>query len=502
MSKEENLKILQLLQEGKITADEASQLLAAMEKPTEAPTPPPAPEPEKAPPPVGAGGADDFESETLNRARAKIAAAREKVAGMDQQLAAAEEQIEEAKKSPDPIGALNQALKGLPGAKSIAGSFRDFDAGRFASNAAKQARKLGKQVTDSIGNIDINLNLNDITQSFQGEPTLEQAYEVTLAVPSGQTLRVKNPFGDITVQGGDFPEVRAAGTLRVWAATPEEAQAVAEAIQVTTESNETGGAIIASGAVKAKRVQLNLKVFVPAEGVKVSLLSPSGDLSVRGVKAAVVAASQSGDIQLSEIMGDVAAETTAGDIALEGILGAASARTTSGSVQALRLDGASFKAESQSGDISLSDAIIPTVSLSAVSGDSTVRSVTSQTLSIRAVSGDVSVEEHDGAEETLLDSVSGDLSFSPKGSFVKGKLVVSTISGDTNLSFPYKTNAVLEARSKSGELRGKVRDSEGNFRKIKGAGMAIVSESIGEGTGAMVVLSSISGDINVEQAEG
>ena len=187
MSKEENLKILQLLQEGKITADEASQLLAAMDKPAE-PTPAPKPTPPLSLAEGGVGvGSDDFETETLARARAKIAAAREKVAGMDQQLAAAEEQIEEAKKSSDPIGALNAALKGLPGAKSIAGSFRDFDAGRFASNAAKQAKKLGKQVTDSIGNIDINLNLTDITQSFQGEPTLEQGYEVTLAVPGNPT---------------------------------------------------------------------------------------------------------------------------------------------------------------------------------------------------------------------------------------------------------------------------------------------------------------------------
>ncbi|MCX6369273.1 MAG: DUF4097 family beta strand repeat-containing protein [Armatimonadetes bacterium] len=497
MSKEENLKILQLLQEGKITADEASQLLAAMEKPTEAP---PAPEPEKAPPPVGTGGTDDFETETLARARAKIAAARERVAGMDQQLAAAEEQIEEAKKSPDPIGALNQALKGLPGAKSIAGSFRDFDAGRFASNAAKQARKLSKQVTDSIGSIDINLS--DITQGFQGEPTLEQGYEVTLNVPSGGTLRIKNPFGDITVQGGDFPEVRAAGTLRVWSATPEEAQAVAEAVQVSTESSDTGGAITVSGSVKAKRIQLHLKVFVPAEGVKVSLLSPSGDLSVRGIKAAAVTATQSGDIHLAEIAGDVAAETTAGNIGIEGVLGSVSARTTSGDIQAIRLDGASFKGESQSGDISLNEAIVPVITLSAVSGDSTLCGVSCTRLSVRTVSGDTKIQECDFDEEALLDSISGSLSFAPRASLVKGKLVLSTISGDTHLTLPYKTNAVLEARSKSGELRGKVRGSDGSLREIRGAGMSIVSESIGEGTGAMLVLSSVSGDIKLEQAEG
>nr|WP_309690996.1 DUF4097 family beta strand repeat-containing protein [Armatimonas sp.] len=503
MSKDENLKILQLLQEGKITADEASQLLAAMEKPApEAPTPPP---PTLAPPGyplgTGAGGADDdFETETLTRARAKIAAAREKVAGIDQQFAAAEEQIEEAKKSHDPIGALNQALKGLPGAKSIAGSFRDFDAGRFASNAAKQARKIGKQVSDSIGSIDINLS--NITQGFQGEPTLEQAYEVTLDVAKGGTLRVKNPFGDISVQGGDFPEVRAAGTLRIWATTPDEAQTTVDAIQVTAEATEGGGMIQATGTVKVRRIELNLKVFVPADGVKVSLISPSGDLSVRGIKATAVTATQSGDIHLAEIVGDVAAETTSGDIYIEGVLGAIGAHTASGDIQAIRLDGASFKAESQSGDISLTEAMLPSVTLAVVSGDSTLKGVTGKRLNLRTVSGDASVQECDFDEELSVDAVSGTLSVAPKSSLTKGKLIISTVSGDIVLTLPYKTNAVLEARTRNGELRGKVRGSDGQPHDLRSSGMAVVSESIGEGTGAMLVLSSVSGDLKIEQNEG
>lgn len=495
MSKDENLKILQLLQEGKITADEASQLLAAMEKPT-AEAPPAPPEPEKMPP---TPEVEDFETETLARVRAKIAAAREKVAGMDQQFAAAEEQLEEAKKSSDPIGSLNQALKGLPGAKTIAGAFRDFDPSRLAANAAKQARKLGKQVTDSIGNIDINLN--DIREGFQGEPTLEQGYELTLHVAKNETLRVKNPFGDISVQGGDFPEVRAAGTLRIWASSPEEAQAVAEAIQVTAEASEGGGTIQATGTIKARRVQLNLKVFVPTEGVKVSLLSPSGDLSVRGIKAATVTATQSGDIHLAEIVGDVAAETTSGDIALEGVLGAVSAHTASGDIQAIRLDGMSFKAESQSGSISLSEAMLPSVTLATVSGDSTLKGVTGKRMSLRTVSGDAQVEECAFEEELSVDAVSGTLNLSPKSPLTEGKLIISTVSGDVALTLPFKTNAVLEARTRSGELRGKVRGSDGALRDLRSSGMVIVSESIGDGTGAMLVLSSVSGDLKIEQGE-
>ena len=488
MSRQENLKILQLLQEGKITADEASQLLAAIDKAE----PAPAPEPEPAPSSDDSG----FETETLARARAKIAAAREKVAGYDQQLAAAEEKIEEAKKSPNPIASLNEALRGLPGTKSITGVFRDFDPGRFASTAKKQAKKLGKQVTDSISHIEIDLT--GITQTLQGEPTLSQNYELSFELESG-TLRVKNPLGGITVQGSDVPGVRVAGELKVWAATLEEAQAVADGIQVASETTDTGAAVMVTSGAKARRQELELTLFVPQESVKVSLLSPSGDLSLRGIKSAAVLATQSGDIHVAEVVGDVAAETTSGDIALEGIIGAITAHTASGDITGIRLDGASFKAESQSGDLNLSETMVPSVVLSCVSGDSTVRNVTGKTLNLRTVSGDAHVTGCEFETETHLDTVSGNLTLAPKGGVAAGKLVLSSVSGDTQLTLPAQTNAVLEARTRSGELKGKIKGPDGQSKSINGSGMVIVSESIGAGTGAVIVLSSVSGDLAIDQ---
>lgn len=492
MSREENLKILQLLQEGKITADEASKLLAAIDAPAAEPEAKPVPPPPPTPPIE-----DAFETETLSRARAKIAAAREKVAGMDQQLAAAEEKIEEAKKSSDPIGSLNEALRGLPGAKSIAGAFRDFDPGRFASNAKKQARKLGKQVSDSIGNIDIDLST--LTHGLQGEPTTTQNYELTFELEPGKTLRVKNPLGGIAVQGADVPGARVAGELKVWAASSEEALAIAEQVQVAYEPNDNGGAVTVTSGGKARRIELDLKVFVPHEGIKVSLLSPAGDLSVRGLKAAVVLATQSGDIHVAEIAGDVATETTSGDIAIEGVLGSISAHTASGDITAIRLDGPSFKAESQSGDVSLSEAMVPQVTLSTVSGDSTLRSVTGEALNIRTVSGDAHVDSAPFTSEMLVDTVSGGIHAVLKNALTTGKVVLASVSGDTHLALPPRTNAVLEGRTRSGELRGKIKGPDGQAKSISGNGMVIVSEIIGDGTGAAIVLSSVSGDVRVEQ---
>ena len=212
-------------------------------------------------------------------------------------------------------------------------------------------------------------------------------------------------------------------------------------------------------------------------------------------------ATQSGDIHLAEIVGDVAAETTSGDIALEGVLGAVSAHTASGDIQAIRLDGMSFKAESQSGSISLSEAMLPIITLATVSGDSTLKEVTGKRVSLRTVSGDAQVEECAFEEELSVDAVSGTLNLSPRSPLTEGKLIISTVSGDVALALPFKTNAVLEARTRSGELRGKVRGSDGALRDLRSSGMVIVSESIGDGTGAMLVLSSVSGDLKIEQSE-
>ena len=250
-----------------------------------------------------------------------------------------------------------------------------------------------------------------------------------------------------------------------------------------------------------RRVSLDLKVFVPQSGARVSLLSPSGDVTVRNLKnSGVVLATQSGDARASEIVGDVAAETASGDIAIEGIIGNVAASSASGDIKALRVSGQNFRAITQSGDVSFQDSAVPVVAVETVSGDAHVKGVTGRTLKVRAVSGDASAEDVAFEMDTHLDTVSGYVALALRGPLTTGTINLVTVSGDADLKLPRETNAVLEITTKGGDVKGKIIGADGKTEKdITGSGMVNLTETLGTGAGAKIVISSVSGDIGIDQ---
>jgi hypothetical protein len=455
MAREENMLILKMLQEGTITAEQAAELLAAVDTsetraPAGAPPAPPAPPAQMATlpptppappaPPAGVptppqlvGGDLDFvsrvtaelgveddgaaaeadegpEGETFRRAREKIAAARERVAGVQEKLSAAEEKLENADPGSNPWETVADALKDVPGARSIADALRGIDARRIAAGARRQARRAARQVRSAFGDLNLDIKI-DLSEQFQGEPQVSAPREATAAIPAGGTLRVKNVLGDIEAVGSDVPEARVAGVLRVWG-DKEQAETLAEQIKLVVEQGADGPTISVQHPPRVRRVALDLKVFIPTNvegGARVSLMSPSGDVKASKIKGAVVLATQSGDAFASEIAGDVAAETASGDVSVEGVLGNVSVATASGDIKAVRLSGQSFKATTQSGDVDLSEATTPVVSVETVSGDAEVKGIAGRTLRMRAVSGDIEAEDVTFEEQVDLDTVSGTL---------------------------------------------------------------------------------------------
>ena len=528
MAREENLMILKMLQDGTITAEQAAELLSAVDatertpapptQPVSNPVPPPPqfrvelddmptvpsvppvlPAPPAAPPPIPPAppappsAMNDATGDAFERARNRIANAKEQVAGVQEKLSATEEKINKAEEASNPLESLADALKEVPAARSLAEALRDPK--RLAASARRQARRMARQVRSSIGdlNLDLHLNLSDM----QGEPTVSAPREATVAVPAGQRLQVRNPLGDIEAQGADVPEARVAGVLKIWAADKATAEALAAQITLTVEQGSDGPTIVVQHPQKARRVSLNLKVFVPQDA-RVSLLSPSGDVSVRNLRATAVIATQSGDAKAADIAGDVAAETASGDIALEGILGNAQASSASGDIRAVRLSGQQFKAVSQSGDISVSDAAVPNVTVETVSGDAEVKSVTGSTLRVRSVSGDVHVTETTFDQQTDVDCVSGSITFEPRGPLSNGQMRFTAVSGDIDLALPPETNATLEITTKGGDVKAVFKGADGSEKTVTGSGLVSLSETVGAGT-AKLALSTVSGDITLKQ---
>jgi hypothetical protein len=349
---------------------------------------------------------------------------------------------------------------------------------------------------------DISSDFNEtISEQLQGEPQLTAPRETTAAIPAGGVLRVRNTLGDIEVIGSDVPEARAAGVLKIWANDKATADALANDIKLVVDEGGEGPTIRVEHPAKVRRVSLDLKVFVPQSGARVSLMSPAGDVTVRNLKnSGVVLATQSGDARASEIIGDVAAETASGDISIEGVVGNVAASSASGDIKAVRVSGQNFRAITQSGDVSFQESAVPVVAVETVSGDALVKGVTGRTLKVRAVSGDASAEDIAFEVDTHLDTVSGYVGLGLRGPVTTGIINLVTVSGDGELTLPRETNAVLEITTKGGDVKGKIMDPDGKTEKdVTGSGMVNLNETLGTGAGAKIVVSSVSGDIVINQ---
>ena len=195
-----------------------------------------------------------------------------------------------------------------------------------------------------------------------------------------------------------------------------------------------------------------------------------------------------------------AAETASGDVALERITGNIAASSASGDVKVLAVTGQNLRATTQSGDVSVKDSTLAVVSVETVSGDAEVSGVTGRSLKARAVSGDVSAEDTTFEVEVSLDTVSGYVSLSPKAPVNTGTFRLVTLSGDAVLKLPREANASLDVSTKGGDLRGKVMGADGKTEKaLSATGMVNVTETVGIGAGARISLSTVSGDVTVEQ---
>ncbi len=523
MPREENLLILKMLQEGTITAEQAAELLQALDgaPARPAPSPPPTPATPAAPvppatqeaptkgavlPPVESlDSADEDDGVNLGdsgdlfaRARAKIAAAREAVTGTPE----APESEKAAGEQPSPPtdktstvrtwDSLTDALKDIPGAKSLADALRGVDSSPAVTNARRTAKKVVRSVRSQLE----ELNL-PISSETRGDPVLTVSREATTAVPEGGTLRIRNPLGGIEALGADVPEARVAGTLRVWAGTTATAESLAEQVTLTVEQGADGPVIAAAAAPELRSVIFDLKVFVP-RGITVSLLSPAGKLIVRDLRGGVALASKSGDMDIREVAGDVAAETASGDILMENVIGNVTATTASGAVTLQHGSGENLRAATQSGNLTIKELTTTTVDVESVSGNVSVNATSGRQIRVHTVSGDIEVSDVAADQEARIDTISGALDVSLRSPLNAGNVTLGTISGDAELHLPAAAQGTLSLSTRSGDIQGHWRSGE-KERLLQTSGMESFAETIGSGEGARISISTTSGDIKVTQ---
>ena len=465
------MKVLQMLQEGKLSPEQAATLIAALNR---EPAPPPQPEPAPEPPPVEKPFMDDLKDKVRNQ---KIEFDFDH---LGERISKAVSRVQ-----PDKIVARVQAQ--LRNASKASASWS------ASLSARVKTWSDGPDVRPS--------NIGGL--SVKSEATVQEFH-----LQPGASILIDNPLGDVRVEPGEGQTAILRISKEVWGEEP----ALDELLQtIVLNVFATDGRLDVKAVAPEsfREGVLDIELTAPANA-QVRVSTRYGDISVTDFESRVETSTTSGDIAIENVGGDVRCETASGDITLRTILGSVTAATESGDIDAASIqrgliansasgdvtatdiEGGRVECKSVSGDVNVSGvgAAAPVdVVVESVSGDASLTGA-SGNIALKAVSGDIHADEL-VANRVQAQTVSGNVELKLHATF-SGTVQISTVSGDVELGLPVDTNARLSMSTTSGDLRC---DHD--------ASSVIAAETLWQGqigTGAGTVnVQTISGNSHVSQ---
>lgn len=269
--------------------------------------------------------------------------------------------------------------------------------------------------------------------------------EMPLTIGAGKTLKIENPIGDIKVVGGfDLGQIQAHAKFR--GATLEESRAkAAEYILIVEESDHA----VTIRQPDVTGLSVDLEIQVPGTA-PIDIRCSSGDIQVIGTGSSCRANSRSGDLLLRGMNGVIEIGSESGDITVED---SASPQVTienkSGDLKLTQVRG-NLNVRTASGDVTVTGGAGKVVAIESVSGDTRFDTFepSISALNIRTVSGDVHVCVPDGldcrvmlstmrgsvnAEIPLTDEVRDEHRLTGRLGEGTGTIDVSAITGDVTL---------------------------------------------------------------------
>jgi len=489
---EDNIaRILKMVEEGKITAEDATKLIAALaaHRPAGAPPPPPppphgaagAPPPPHGPgrperPPEPPGSVKSFEFPWIGKPGAPF-----DFADLGKQIS---EAVSKALKRVDPERFLRE--RGPRGRRPW------LPRHGFWGFAAAE----GPERPD---------NLRDL-------PCASSEDTVTFAATPDVFVVVENPLGDVRVIGG-ADQVSVQIRKDAWATSREEALVALNRIQVVTPPSESGPASRLEFRVQApegwRDGTADLLVRIPSQGSievhtafgevraeavggALNVRTISGSVFVEEIGGAATIASTTGDIEAKGVSGAVTINTKSGSIRAEDLRRGAALSSVSGDVHAAQVEGGALEARSVSGDVRVEQAGIQTpvdLRMESVSGDIHLEHAHGN-LSLRTVSGDITAEALE-VGTLACETVSGDVRLYLDHPF-SGSLTTTTVSGDVTVRIPPESHFRFSLTTASGDIACDHPSSDVNKAPNSSSGV------VGTGAG-QVVIQTRSGDVRLLQ---
>ncbi len=204
----------------------------------------------------------------------------------------------------------------------------------------------------------------------------ERTVELQHAMPAGGTLVVSTSSGSIETAGQETDQVQAVATITARAATEQEAQELAEQVEIRFQESGDKLEIKADKpALRRSRISISYNITTPRQ---TSLDCESG----------------SGSLKVKDLTGNVNARTGSGSVEAARIKGTARLRSGSGSVHGDNLGGGDVDLDTGSGGVRLSEASeVGTCRAHSSSGPVHVQHVQANSISMDSGSGGVTGED-------------------------------------------------------------------------------------------------------------
>lgn len=398
--KDEMRRIMKLVEEGKISANDAMDLIEAIESGSEA-----------EPVGVAVGAASDG-------------------------VTPPPKTDEAGAKHQDPLRAAMDSIEKLT---------KDIAAHVDWKEVTEQVRTGAKKGFEAIRDAAKDISEGKVTLGFFFNSE-SKTVELPLAFEPRKTLRIDNPSGTVTVSG-KAPLGKVVAVATIQGASQTDAKERAEQYNLVIEESEM---FVEIKQPNMSGLSVNLTVSL-SESCPVEIRTASGDIAVIDLDHGVRVYGASGNVKLERIEGVVEISTSSGDIEILSVKSPSLVvENKSGDIELDIVEG-NLNVRTASGDVSALHIVARTLAIEAVSGDVNVEvpGAFDGTLSIRTVQGDTRVKV--GSESsarvtlaTLNGDVSCDLDLAEKHNQDKritgtigagaGTIDISAVSGDVHLN--------------------------------------------------------------------
>lgn len=479
------MSVLKMLQEGKISAQEAETLIAALR----GEAPPAEEEPKTEEAPKAEEDRSLFDSLPFGKINEKFSETIKDVKPPKINFEGWGERISQAVARVQPDKIVKRVQTEIRKASKAGAT--------FTSNVSTRVRSW-TDGDDARPSNSMNLP--------QASDVVEQEFHLE---PGAQIL-IENPLGAVKIVGISEGTASVTITKVAWATSEEEVKTASAAMEVNVHGTDSRLEIKVTAPDSFREGTVDLELKIPRNAANVRVSTHYGALDLSELDGLTEGVTSSGALNLHDLAGDARGETAAGgltvarvagaatvasqsgDITVEGVGRGLTANTASGDVKATGIEGGRVECKSVSGDVTVEKigTLEPVdITVESVSGNATLQDGNGN-ISIKAVSGNVKA---DGlvANRLQAQTVSGDVALRLKEAF-SGILQVNTVSGDVVLGLVEGSHARLSLSTTSGEVKCDFAASDVHASETLWTGQ------IGTGAGTLTV-QTISGDTHIEK---